>query len=150
PQVYIRESRRMIGEYIMTQKDIEKETTKKHSIGLGSYSLDSHHVQRLINEDGELINEGNFTIQVAGPYEIPFEAILPKRNECSNLLVPVCLSSSHVAFGSIRMEPVFMVLGQSAATAAALALSEKVDLHDLNYDLLEEHLLKAGQLFKVK
>lgn len=83
------------------------------------------------------------------PYEIPYEAILPKKSECTNLLVPVCLSSSHVAFGSIRMEPVFMVLGQSAATAASLALREKVDLHELNYQLLEEHLLNTGQLLKI-
>lgn len=150
PQVYIRESRRMVGEYVVTQKDIEKERSKRHSIGLGSYSLDSHHVQRLVTDKGELINEGNFTIHVIGPYEIPYEAILPKRDECSNLLVPVCLSSSHVAFGSIRMEPVFMVLGESAAIAAALALNESIDLHDLNYEILQEHLLKSGQLFKIK
>ena len=148
PQVYIRESRRMIGEYVMTQQDIEENTTKEHSIGLGSYALDSHHVQRVVTSEGELINEGNFTIRVDGPYEIPYEAMLPRKVECTNLLVPVCVSSSHVAFGSIRMEPVFMVLGQAAATAACLALNADTDVHTLDYSTLREQLIKDGQKLK--
>lgn len=148
PQVYIRESRRMMGDYIMTQQDIEENTTKEHSIGLGSYALDSHHIQRLVTPEGELINEGNFTIRVGGPYEIPYEAILPKKEECTNLLVPVCVSSSHVAFGSIRMEPVYMVLGQSAASAACLALNENKEVHELAYNTLQQQLLKDGQKLK--
>ncbi len=148
PQVYIRESRRMIGEYVMTQQDIETNTTKEHSIGLGSYALDSHHVQRVVASEGELINEGNFTIRVDSPYEIPYEAILPRKEECSNLLVPVCVSSSHVAFGSIRMEPVFMVLGQAAATAACLALNEGSNIHSIDYSTLREQLTQDGQKLK--
>lgn len=149
PQVYIRESRRMIGEYVMTQHDIEKNTTKIHPIGIGSYSLDSHHIQRLVTDEGELINEGNFTIKVDGPYEIPYETILPQQDECTNLLVPVCVSSSHVAFGSIRMEPVFMVLGQSAATAASLALESDKSLHDLDYQTLQQQLTRDQQILKI-
>ena len=145
PQVYIRETRRMIGEYVMTQKDIEQNTSKAHSIGMGSYALDSHHIQRVVTADGELINEGNFTIRIDGPYEIPYESIIPKKTECVNLLVPVCVSSSHVAFGSIRMEPVYMVLGQAAASAACLALEEGNDVHKIDYETLREQLIEGGQ-----
>lgn len=148
PQVYIRETRRLIGEYVMTQKDIEENTTKEHSIGMGSYALDSHHIQRLVTPEGELINEGNFTIRIDGPYEIPYESIIPKENECANLLVPVCVSSSHVAFGSIRMEPVYMVLGQTAGTAAVLALDQDNNVHGVAYNDLQRQLLKDGQTLK--
>lgn len=148
PQVYIRETRRMIGEYVMTQKDIEENTTKEHAIGMGSYALDSHHVQRLVTPEGELINEGNFTIRINGPYEIPYESIIPKESECANLLVPVCVSSSHVAFGSIRMEPVYMVLGQTAGTAASLALDDDNNVHSVRYETLRSHLIKDGQTLK--
>lgn len=145
PQVYIRETRRMIGEYVMTQRDIVEETTKEHSIGMGSYDLDSHHLQRVVTPQGDVINEGNFTIRLDRPYEIPYEAIIPKREECTNLLVPVCLSSSHVAFGSIRMEPVYMVLGQAAGTAAVLAIDNDQDVQRVDYSVLREHLVEAGQ-----
>ena len=148
PQVYIRETRRMIGEYIMTQKDIEENTSKEHSIGMGSYALDSHHIQRVVTTDGELINEGNFTIRIDGPYEIPYESIIPREQECANLLVPVCVSSSHVAFGSIRMEPVYMVLGQTAGTAASQALEAGNNVHAVQYDALRAQLLKDGQTLK--
>lgn len=147
-EVYIREARRMIGDYVMKQQDIQKNTHKMHSIGIGSYTLDSHHVQRLVNEKGNLINEGNLKGEVDA-YEIPYEALLPKKNECSNLLVTFCLSSSHVAFGSIRMEPVFMVLGQSAATIACLALKQGVAMYDLNYELIKEQLIRDNQKFKI-
>jgi hypothetical protein len=148
PQVYIRETRRMIGEYIMTQKDIEKNTTKEHSIGMGSYALDSHHIQRVVTPEGELINEGNFTIRINGPYEIPYESIIPIEKECANLLVPVCVSSSHVAFGSIRMEPVYMVLGQTAGTAASLALELDNNVHRVEYKNLRSQLLEDAQTLK--
>ena len=147
-EVYIRESRRMVGEYVMTQKDIQQNTSKAHSIGLGSYTLDSHHVQRLVDKDGNVINEGNLKGKVDA-YEIPYEALLPKKNECSNLLVTFCLSSSHVAYGSIRMEPVFMVLGQSAATIACLALKLGVTMYNLNYELIKEQLIRDNQKFKI-
>jgi hypothetical protein len=150
PQVYIRETRRMIGEYVMTQKDIEQDTRKPHSIGMGSYALDSHHIQRVVTPEGELINEGNFTIKIKGPYEIPYESILPKALECQNLLVPVCVSSSHVAFGSIRMEPVYMVLGQAAGTAASLALDKRNSVHQVDYSALHAKLIEDGQTLNLE
>ncbi len=146
PQLYIRETRRMIGEYVMTQHDCQKDTIKATSIGMGSYGVDSHHLQRVI-KDGEVMNEGNFTAH-HHPYEIPYESLLPKREECGNLLVPVCLSSSHIAFGSIRMEPVYMILGQSSATAAMLALEEDILLHDLDYEQLAKLLVDDGLKLK--
>lgn len=149
PQVYIRETRRILGKYIMTQKDIEINTTKEHSIGMGSYALDSHHIQRVVTPDGELINEGNFTIKIDGPYEIPYESIVPKEKECANLLVPVCVSSSHVAFGSIRMEPVYMVLGQTAGTAASLAIDLGNNVQAVPYETLRDHLIKDGQTLEI-
>ncbi|XOV93464.1 MAG: FAD-dependent oxidoreductase [Bacteroidota bacterium] len=148
PQVYIRETRRMIGEYVMTQNDIDTNTQKEHSVGMGSYALDSHHIQRLVTKDGELINEGNFTIHINGPYEIPYESLIPKEKECANLIVPVCVSSSHVAFGSIRMEPVYMVLGQTAGTAASLALKEDNNVHRVEYENLRSQLIQDGQTLK--
>ncbi|MEO6950085.1 MAG: FAD-dependent oxidoreductase [Ginsengibacter sp.] len=148
-EVYIRESRRMVGEYVMTQKDIQQNTTKAHSIGLGSYTLDSHHVQRLVDKDGNLINEGNLKGKVDA-YEIPLEALIPKENECSNLLVTFCLASSHVAYGSIRMEPVFMVLSQSAATIACMALGHKTLIHNVDYELIKKELIRDKQEFKIK
>lgn len=149
PQVYIRETRRILGKYIMTQKDIEINTTKEHSIGMGSYALDSHHIQRVVTPDGELINEGNFTIKIDGPYEIPYESIVPKEKECANLLVPVCVSSSHVAFGSIRMEPVYMVLGQTAGTAASLAIDLGNNVQAVPYETLRDQLIKDGQTLEI-
>ncbi len=148
PQVYIREARRMMGVYVMTQHDCQENTLKTKSIGLGSYGVDSHHIQRLIAPDGELINEGNF-LAPHHAYEIPEEAILPKKEECTNLLVPVCVSSSHIAFGSIRMEPVFMILGQSAATLAALALDEHKTVYDVEYATLAKKLQEDHQVLKL-
>lgn len=146
PQVYIRETRRMMGEYVMTQSDIVERTTKTHSVGLGSYALDSHHVQRLVTSDGNVINEGNFTIHLDGPYEIPYESLVPKKKECANLLVPVCLSTSHVAYGSVRMEPVFMLLGHAAATAAVIAIDDQVAVQNVDYKKLKDDLLKDNMV----
>ncbi len=144
PQVYIREARRMIGEYVMTQQDCQEDTIKETSIGIGSYGVDSHHIQRIVTKEGEVINEGNFLAH-HHPYEIPLESILPKQEECENLLVPVCVSSSHIAFGSIRMEPVFMILGQSAATAAVQAIEDGVAVQEVKYKKLQQQLLKDQQ-----
>ncbi|HEY9486932.1 MAG TPA: FAD-dependent oxidoreductase, partial [Chryseosolibacter sp.] len=119
-QLYIREARRMIGDFIMTEKDALGKTEIKRPVGMGSYSLDSHNTQRYVTESGYVQNEGDIGVRPDRPYSIDYGAILPQESECANLLVPVCLSSSHIAFGSIRMEPVFMILGQSAATAAVL------------------------------
>jgi hypothetical protein len=144
PQLYIREARRMIGEYVMTQHDCQGRKTAPRPISLAAYTMDSHNVQRYV-KNGAAINEGD--VQVGGfpPYPIDYGAIVPKREECRNLLVPVCLSASHIAYGSIRMEPVFMVLGQSAATAAAIAIDNGQDVQDIDYAQLRERLLADGQ-----
>ncbi len=123
-QLYVREARRMLGEYVMTEADIMKERTQADSVGLGSYNTDSHHVQRVPTPDGAVINEGDFQVRVQ-PYAIPYRSLVPKAAECENLLVPVCVSASHVAYGTIRMEPVYMILGQASGVAAALAIDEK-------------------------
>jgi hypothetical protein len=115
---------------------------------MGSYTIDSHNVQRYITPEGSVQNEGDIGVPTAGPYEIAYGALVPKRGQADNLLVPVCLSSSHIAFGSIRMEPVFMVLGQSAATAAALALDAGVAVQDVPYTQLRQRLVKDGQVLE--
>jgi hypothetical protein len=122
-QLYVREARRMIGEYVMVQADVLTDLTKSDSIGLGSYNADSHHVQRLVDAEGNAVNEGDFQVPVR-PYAIPYRSLVPKAAECTNLLVPVCMSASHVAYGSVRMEPVYMVLGQASGVAAALTILE--------------------------
>jgi hypothetical protein len=147
-QIYVREARRMVGQYVMTENELLKKRPTPQSIGMGSYTMDSHNVQRYVKPDGFVQNEGDIGVSTQGPYEIAFGSILPKPDQCSNLLVPVCLSSSHIAFGSIRMEPVFMILGQSAATTAALALEEDITVQAVKYERLRERLLKDGQVLE--
>jgi hypothetical protein len=147
-QIYVREARRMVGQYVMTENELLKKRPTPQSIGMGSYTMDSHNVQRYVKPDGFVQNEGDIGVSTQGPYEIAFGSILPKPDQCSNLLVPVCLSSSHIAFGSIRMEPVFMILGQSAATTAALALDEGIAVQAVKYERLRERLLKDGQVLE--
>ncbi len=147
-QLYIREARRMIGEYVMTQYNCEGLEVVEDVIGMGAYGMDSHHIQRYVNEDGFVKNEGNVEAKVKSPYPISYRSIIPKKEECINLLVPICLSATHIAFGSIRMEPVFMVLGQSAATAACLAIDESTSVQELDYQLLESHLVADKQRLK--
>ena len=113
---------------------------------MGSYTIDSHNVQRYITPDGHVQNEGDIGVSAGGPYEIAYGSLVPKRGQADNLLVPVCLSSSHIAFGSIRMEPVFMILGQSAATAAVLAIDAKVPVQEVSYAKLRARLLQDGQV----
>lgn len=144
-QLYIREARRMISDYVITQHHCEGMKVAEDPIGLAAYTMDSHMVQRYVDANGYVQNEGNVAAPVANPYPISYRAIIPKRGECNNLLVPVCLSATHIAFGSIRMEPVFMVLGQSAAIAASLAIDEKVDVQDVSYEKLKTTLLKYQQ-----
>jgi hypothetical protein len=139
-QLYIREARRMISDYVMTQYNCEGIEVAEHSVGLAAYGMDSHNVQRYINKKGHVKNEGNVEAKVTGPYPISYQSIIPKKEECINLLVPVCISASHIAFGSIRMEPVFMVLGQSAAIAAVMAIDDKTSLQELEYERLREIL----------
>jgi len=146
-QLYIREARRMIGQYVMTEHDTFSEREITDPVGMGSYTLDSHNVQRYIKLDGFVQNEGDIGVRPKkGAYQISYGSLVPKQEECTNLLVPVCLSSSHIAFGSIRMEPVFMILGQSAALAASLAIEEGADVQDVAYPMLEKLLKQEGQV----
>lgn len=144
-QMYVREARRMVGAYVMTEHDCRWTRKVEDAVGLGAYNMDSHNTQRYV-KDGAAINEGDIQERVAGPYPISYRSMLPKVEQCENLLVPVALSATHIAYGSIRMEPVFMVLGQSAATAAALALDGRVGLHALPYMKLRKRMLADGQI----
>lgn len=145
-QLYVREARRMIGTLVMTQHHCTQDSTVSRSVGMGAYTMDSHNIQRYVNGKGWVKNEGDVQVGGFGPYPIGYGAIIPKKEECTNLLVPVCLSASHIAYGSIRMEPVFMILGQSAATAACLALDSHTSVQDIDYDRLKEQLLKDKQI----
>ncbi len=144
-QLYIREARRMISDFVMTQKHCEGIEVVEDAIGLAAYGMDSHHIQRYVTKDGFVKNEGNVEAGVKGPYPISYRSITPKASECINLVVPVCLSASHIAFGSIRMEPVFMVLGQTAATVVSMAIDNGVPVQELGYTKLKEQLLKDNQ-----
>jgi len=138
----------MKGEYIMTENDVLGKKEVPHSIGMGSYNLDSHNTQRYIRPDGFVENEGDIELPTNHPYMIDLGSIMPKQEECRNLLVTVCVSSSHIAFGSIRMEPVFMILGQSAGTIASLALEKNKSIYDLNYEEIKTRLESDGQILK--
>ena len=145
-QLYIREARRMVSDYVVSELDCRRERIAEDSVGLGSYNMDSHNIRRFVNSDGFVQNEGDIQVSPGGPYLISYRAIIPARDQVENLSVPVCLSSTHIAYGSIRMEPVFMVLGQSAATAAVLAIESDVELQALPFATLRERLLKDGQV----
>ena len=149
-QLYIREARRMMSDYVMTQKNCERIDTIDDPVGMGAYGMDSHQVQRYVDVNGFVQNEGNVEAPVPYPYPISYKSIVPKKAECSNLLVPVCVSATHIAFGSIRMEPVFMVLGQSAATAACQAIDEKKAVQDIDYQSLQKTLLKDKQILEIQ
>jgi hypothetical protein len=146
--LYVREARRMRSDCVLTEHSCRGTERPEDPVCMGSYGMDSHNCRRIVL-DGRLWNEGD--VQEAGfkPYPIAWRAIIPKRGECSNLLVPVCLSASHIAYGSIRMEPVFMMLGQSAACAAAMAIDEKCGTHDVQYKALKERLLDCDQVLAV-
>lgn len=145
-QIYVREARRLASDYVMTEVDCRRKRVTPEPIGMGSYNMDSHNCARYVTAEGFVQNEGDVQVSPGGPYQIGYKSIVPKVGECPNLLVPVCISSSHIAYGSIRMEPVFMVLGQSAATAACLAIDAKVDVQKVDYAKLEEQLLKDKQV----
>jgi hypothetical protein len=149
-QLYIREARRMIGRYVMTENELLKRRPTPEPVGMGSYGMDSHNIQRYITPEGYVQNEGDIGVSTKGPYAISYGALVPKPGQCDNLLVPVCVSSSHIAYGSIRMEPVFMILGQSAATAACLALDEGVAVQQLSYAKLRARLLADKQVLEWK
>ena len=145
-QLYVREARRMVGEYVMTEMDCRRQREAPNPVALGAYKMDSHHVRRYVGADGFVQNEGDVEVNcVAGPYGIAYGSIVPKRGECGNLLVPVCISATHIAYGSIRMEPVFFALGQAAGTAAALALEANCAVQDVDYVRLRERLVADGQ-----
>lgn len=152
PQLYIREARRMVGEYVATQADCELLTAPEDYVGWAAYGMDSHNCQRVVVERNGVKmvkNEGDVEIGVKAPYPISYRSITPKRQECTNLLVPVCVSASHIAFGSIRMEPVFMLLGQSAAKAASLAIDggvkvQEVDVKEIQRMYVENPLLDGS------
>ena len=145
-QIYVREARRMISDVVMTENEILSQKPVNDPVGMGSYTLDSHNIQRYVTDSGFVQNEGDIGVHAPKPYGISYGAIVPKESECKNLLVPVCLSSSHIAFGSIRMEPVFMILGESAATAASMAIDEKINVQKVSYEGLKKKLLEQKQV----
>jgi hypothetical protein len=146
-QLYVREARRMVGDFVMTQKDIQQELTKPDVIGMGSYNSDSHNVQRYVQEDGTVQNEGNMEVAVT-PYQAPYRVMLPKRTEAVNLLVPVCLSASHVTYSTLRMEPVYMIIGHAAGVAAKMAIDDGKAVHDIDTAALTERLRAQGAVFE--
>lgn len=149
-QMYVREARRMVGKYVMTENELVKRRATPEPVGMGSYGIDSHNIQRYITPEGYVQNEGDIGVSTNGPYQISYRSLVPKKGQAANLLVPVCLSSSHIAYGSIRMEPVFMILGQSAATAAAMAIDGKMDVQDVPYEKLKSRLIADGQVLEFK
>ena len=138
-QLYVREARRMIGSYVMTQHNCEGREVVSDPIGLAAYTMDSHNCQRVV-VSGMVKNEGDVQVGGFGPYPVSFRALIPRQKECANLLVPVCLSATHIAYGSIRMEPVFMVLAQSAAVAASMAIDKKSAIQDIDVKKLQNSL----------
>jgi hypothetical protein len=144
-QLYVREARRMIADYVMSEKNCRRIEVVEDSVGMGAYQMDSHHIQRFVTKAGFVRNEGDVQIGTK-PYPVSYRSLRPKASECTNLLVPVCMSASHIAYGSIRMEPVFMVLGQSAATAAGLAIESGTTVQAIDYGALKERLLANGQM----
>ena len=146
-QLYVREARRMVGEYVTVQKDLQTELTKPDAIGMGSYNSDSHNLQRFVNEKGFVENEGDVQVGVR-PYQIPYRSLLPKRAEVKNLLVPVCFSASHVAYSSMRMEPQYMIIGHATGVAAALALKGGVAVQDIPVSELRKILKSEGAVFE--
>lgn len=143
-ELYVREARRMVSDFVMTEHHCRGQAVAADPVALAAYAMDSHHTQRHVI-DGRVSNEGDVQLGLPGPYPVSYRSIIPKVGECENLLVPWCLSSSHMAFGSIRMEPVFMVLAQSAAIAADLALDREISLQEVPYGELRPRLLEAGQ-----
>jgi hypothetical protein len=147
-QLYIRESRRMIGKYVMTQKDVQSERSKADAIGMGSYTLDSHNFERVAMPDGSVQNEGNTEVPVQ-PYQIPYGILVPKREQASNLLVPVCVSASHVAYSTLRLEPQYMMMGQAAGVAASMAARMDTPVQDVDMKTLQEKLLREGAILEL-
>lgn len=155
-QLYIRVARRMIGEYVLTQNDLMKDVIKYDAIGMGSYNMDVRHVQRgydMVSRFPELVaetyNEGYLSIPVL-PYQIPYRSIVPKFEDCSNLIVPVCISSSNLAYASFRMEPQYMIAGHAAGVAAAMAVKNKTPVQRVDISALQTKLLQQGQILSLE
>jgi len=146
-QLYIREARRLVGDFVATQKDLQTVLTKPDVIGMGSYNSDSHNVQRFVNARGYVENEGDVQVPVS-PYQIPFRVLLPKRAEAENLLVPVCFSASHIAYSSLRMEPQYMMLGHAAGLAAAAAARSGASVQETDVPALQARLKQEGAVFE--
>jgi hypothetical protein len=135
----------MVGDYVLNEHDTQHHRQPEDPVGMGSYAMDSHNCQRFVR-DGRVLNEGDVQLSPAAPYGISYRSIVPRRGECENLFVPVCLSASHIAYGSVRMEPVFMVLAESAILAASLAIRGGLAVQDVPYAALEDDLTQAGQV----
>ena len=152
-QIYVREARRMVSDFVMTESHLRGLKETPRPIGMGSYNMDSHNVQRYVAQDENgsayVLNEGDIQVNPGGPYQISYDCIIPQKKDCSNILVPVCVSSSHIAFGSIRMEPVFMILSQSAATAAVISIEDQVSVQYVSYEKLKSKLLNDGQVLEL-
>jgi hypothetical protein len=146
-QMYVREARRMVSDYVVTQAICEHKETATDSIGMAAYNMDSHNCNRVV-KDGAAINEGDVQVAPTGPYPISMRAIVPKQSEADNVIVPVCLSATHISYGSIRMEPVFMVLGQSSAVLACQAIDEAKPVQQADVKRLQETLTQAGQVLQ--
>jgi hypothetical protein len=149
PQLYIREARRMLGDDVLTEHECLGTRDVKKPIGMGSYTLDSHNVRRHVTPAGTVQNEGDIGVHPKRPYQIGYGSLVPKQAECTNLLVPVCLSASHIAYGSARMEPVFMLLGDAAANAAVLAARAGSAVQDVDYPSLRGLLESQGQVLEL-
>lgn len=148
-QLYVREARRMVGEYVVIQKDIQTELTKADVIGMGSYNSDSHNVQRYVTPEGHAQNEGNMEVAVT-PYQIPYRILLPKRAQATNLFVPVCFSASHVTYSTLRMEPQYMIIGQAAGIASKMAIEKNIAVQEIDTAQLSARLKSLGAVFEWK
>lgn len=146
-QLYVRESRRMVGEYVMVQRDLGTEATKPDAVGMGSYNTDSHNVQRYVDEKGNVQNEGDVEVPTV-PFQIPYRVLLPKREECGNLLVPVCASASHIGYGALRLEPVYMIMGEAAGVAATMAADRSQAVQTVDSGALAKELTKRGAVME--
>ena len=145
-QLYVRESRRMVGEYVVSQKDIQTDLAKPDPIGMGSYNSDSHNIQRIVNAEGFAENEGDMQVSVT-PYQIPYRVMLPRRVEATNLLVPVAFSASHVAYSTLRMEPQYMIIGQAAGVAATMAIAGNIPVQAVSPAALKAKLHSQRAVF---
>jgi hypothetical protein len=140
----------MVGAYVMSQKDIQTDLTKPDAIGMGSYNSDSHNVQRRPDAEGTAVeNEGDMQVRVT-PYQIPYRVMLPKRTEATNLLVPVCMSATHVAYSTLRMEPQYMIIGHAAGVAAKMAIEGNLAVQDVDASALAAKLKSQRAVFDVR